>query len=167
YIPHEHGRATKNSSVDVPNVIPSWLSCAATAGWEKLQKYYPTSDGEVYLISTILDPRCKLEFFKISHWKREWTDRAKKCITEVWKKEYKPQTKAGNEANNPANPGSSVFANMYASRSTSSRIKSDDELVRYLWEKVVSPELTENDNGRVNGCLGWWKIHEAEFPNLS
>ncbi|CAG7816318.1 unnamed protein product, partial [Allacma fusca] len=88
----------------------------AECGWEKLKKYYPSSDGEAYIISTILDPRCKLEFFKNSNWRKEWIDNCKKTINEVWKKNY-----IGNESALPVvttnyvvqSESHSIFENMF------------------------------------------------------
>lgn len=41
-------RARKNNQVE----RPEWLINAAKKGWEKLQKYYPTSDGLVHIVAT-------------------------------------------------------------------------------------------------------------------
>jgi len=41
-----------SSSVPPKENVPEWLSRAAEKGWVKLQKYYPDSDGGVYVVGT-------------------------------------------------------------------------------------------------------------------
>lgn len=77
------GRAMQSEN-DPPNA-PEWLQEAAKQAYDKLNKYYPSSDGEIYVIGTgnvtsivflnlsiyllralfiVLDPRLKLDWHK-------------------------------------------------------------------------------------------------------
>lgn len=41
----------------------AFLVKAANLACTKLNKYYPTSDGLVYVVGTVLDPRCKMAWY--------------------------------------------------------------------------------------------------------
>ncbi|CAG7828063.1 unnamed protein product, partial [Allacma fusca] len=43
----------------------------------------------------------------------------------------------------------------------------EDELTKYLGQKAVCPQLLKKEVTGIDGVLGWWKIHENEFPNLA
>jgi hAT family C-terminal dimerisation region len=135
-------------------VFPDYIQEAAGAAWEKLDKYYPTSDGLSYIIGTMLDPRCKLDWYKALKFRAEILKKYKSAATDVWTLVYKPN-------------GSSVGAdsestNIFAKHMSKLRKVDDrDELQIYLAEKVVPSDVVKR------GALDWWKIHEGEFPNLS
>ncbi|CAG8675968.1 19085_t:CDS:2, partial [Racocetra fulgida] len=61
----------------------------AKAAKNKLKKYYPTTDGLVYIIGTILNPRHKLTYYK----EHEFDDYIKlynNQIKNLWKSKYQP-----------------------------------------------------------------------------
>ncbi|OXA39419.1 putative AC transposase [Folsomia candida] len=43
--------------------FPTWLRNAAKEANDKLERYYPSSKGLMYIAGTVLDPRCKTEWF--------------------------------------------------------------------------------------------------------
>ncbi|CAG7722730.1 unnamed protein product, partial [Allacma fusca] len=107
--------------------------------------------GEAYIISTVMDTRCKFELFKNANWKKEWIDASKNVVTNVWKKKYKwsvaesPTKPTNSEASN------SFFKNLFANTAK----KSDDgELSRYLSQKAVNPDLLDAEITGVDGTLG-------------
>ncbi|CAG7720964.1 unnamed protein product, partial [Allacma fusca] len=123
-----------------------------------LQKYYPTSDGEAYIVSTVLDPRCKLEFYKAAHWKKDWIDSSKKMVTDVWKSNYKGIDQPNDlelVSDQPSTSGS-IFENMFGS-SNANKKTIEDDLTRYLGSKTVHPDMLKKELTGIDGALGWWK----------
>ncbi|CAG7785244.1 unnamed protein product [Allacma fusca] len=64
---------------------------AATSACEKLNKYYPTSDGLVYVMGLLLDPRCKTEWYKSVGIPSKVSKQNKKMALDYWDKFYKPK----------------------------------------------------------------------------
>ncbi|CAG7820735.1 unnamed protein product, partial [Allacma fusca] len=50
---------------------------------------------------------------------------------------------------------------------TASKQSAEDDLARYLSQKTIHPDMLKKEVTGINGALGWWKIHETEFPRLS
>lgn len=76
--------ASKRMKRNTSNITsPPWLTQAAERGLEKLEKYYPLTDGLVYIVNT--------------GWPKESIDYSRKCISEVYKSQYKPKNTAQNE----------------------------------------------------------------------
>lgn len=76
----------------------------------------------------VLDPRCKLVWYKATGWPKEWIDHSRKAITELYKTHYKPKT------------------------------ATEDECKTYLSESVVDPDLLDKEKTGIDGVLGWWKV---------
>ncbi|CAG7824699.1 unnamed protein product [Allacma fusca] len=127
-----------------------------------------SSDGEVYIIATVLDPRCNLDFCKKANWKKEWIDNSKKVVTEIWKARYKGPDPgvSGSSADESDSRTTSIFDNMFGPASAS-RKTADDELNKYLSQKSVKSDMLKKELTGVDGALGWWKIHQTEYPRLS
>ncbi|KAJ6643740.1 hypothetical protein Bhyg_08705 [Pseudolycoriella hygida] len=153
---------------------PEWLVNAARNGWEKLKKYYPTSDGLVHIVAT--DPRYKLVWYKAIGWPKQWIDNARRLVTELYKTKYLPTYSNKDLDNNgiqakPTPPKTtdnthhSLFGDLVSQQmSTYQRISANDDLKRYLAENVVDPDMLIKERTGINGVLGWWKIHEKEYP---
>ncbi|EXX70016.1 hypothetical protein RirG_091230 [Rhizophagus irregularis DAOM 197198w] len=124
---------------------------AANNAKNKLQQYYPSSDGLVYVIATIIDLRHKLQYYIDNEFEVGYIDTYKKQIKELWLTEYKPKNNENDNQNN--NNQSSLAAYMFKKRKTSFT----NELEAYL------SEPPENFNMDV---LAFWKVHENKFPNL-
>ncbi|KAJ6639496.1 putative AC transposase, partial [Pseudolycoriella hygida] len=43
----------------------------------------------------------------------------------------------------------------------------DDVLKVYLAENVVDSEMLVKEKSGIDGALGWWKIHQKEYPTLA
>lgn len=64
---------------------------AALRGLICLNKYYAkTDESVVYRIAMMLHPAYKLDYFTTARWELEWIAEAKRVITEVWTRDYKP-----------------------------------------------------------------------------
>jgi hAT family C-terminal dimerisation region/Domain of unknown function (DUF4413) len=157
YIPDQN----KKSSTDSGNVneTPDWITAAAQSAWNKLEKYYPSSDGLVYVLGTVLDPRCKLDYYKSARFKQAVITKYRRQITEEWEILYKPKQTENvvSDAQNQPLQVSLFEKHM----SSFSKKEKKDELEIYLSQRVVSSDSVKN------GSLGWWKMHEEEFPNLA
>ncbi|KAJ6648282.1 putative AC transposase [Pseudolycoriella hygida] len=147
---------------------PAWLVEAAQRGLNKLEKCYPSSDGLVYIVGTVLDPRCKLLWYKATGWPKEWIDHCRKGVTELYKSQYK-RIDVESTTTAPSNGQTKHSFKDLFSKQTKQYQKSsaDDELKAYLSENVVDPDLLVKEKSGIDGVLGWWKIHQKEYPCLS
>ncbi|CAB4437317.1 unnamed protein product [Rhizophagus irregularis] len=59
---------------------------AANNAKNKLQQYYPSSDGLVYIIATIIDPRHKLQYYTDNEFEEDYIIAYKNQIKELWKR---------------------------------------------------------------------------------
>ncbi|CAG7785479.1 unnamed protein product, partial [Allacma fusca] len=125
---------------------------AATLACEKLNKYYPTSDGLVYVMGIVLDPRCKLKWHKTMKFADSVLKANRQMVVNHWKLFYKSTIQ----------PESVVPTSNDIIQSQMSLHKSGnkDELDQYLSEALV--KFTSGED-----VLTWWKIHETDYPNLS
>ncbi|CAG7819650.1 unnamed protein product [Allacma fusca] len=114
---------------------------------------------------TILDPRCKLEFFKNANCRKEWIDCSKKIVVDVWKNKYKV-TDVDEGVTADPKPSTLIFDNMFGC-ATASKKNLDDDLTRYLAHKPVHADRLQKDTTGIDGALGWWKIHQSKIPQLS
>ncbi|POG58024.1 hypothetical protein GLOIN_2v1427122, partial [Rhizophagus irregularis DAOM 181602=DAOM 197198] len=63
---------------------------AACNAMEKLKKYYQYTDGIIYTISTILDPRLKLTYYKDHNWEEKYITEARDDIKKLYDTTYAP-----------------------------------------------------------------------------
>ncbi|PKC54354.1 hypothetical protein RhiirA1_317887, partial [Rhizophagus irregularis] len=65
------------------------IRLAINKGINKLSTYYSkTDESELYYILTILDPRCKLNYYKKNNWEQKYIDKATNIITDKYKEIY-------------------------------------------------------------------------------
>ena len=69
---------------------PTFLLEAAKCACDKLNKYYPSSDGLAYIIGTVLDPRCKMVWYPSVKFENRVVKGYKRALNRCWAK-YKPQ----------------------------------------------------------------------------
>ncbi|CAG7718825.1 unnamed protein product [Allacma fusca] len=124
-----------------PNIL-----AAAKLACEKLNEYYPKSDGFVYLAGIVLDPRCKLEWHRSVGFK-SLVQGYKTTITKYWQKFYKPVQEMG--AEEPAT------ADIFERQMKRAKYDCKDELEKYL----SLPPIKSSD--LPNGVLTWWKEHSS------
>ncbi|CAG8625444.1 5051_t:CDS:2, partial [Diversispora eburnea] len=72
------------------NKLSTDINDAINLSIQKLDDYYPTSDGLVYIVTTILDPYLKLSYFKENNFDSNYIKTCKQQITDLWKRKYKP-----------------------------------------------------------------------------
>lgn len=110
----------------------------------------------------VLDPRCKLVWFKATGWPKEWIDYSRKSVNDLFKSKYKPKdgTSCENiEAQMVKESKNHLFKDLFIKQMKNfQKASSDDELKTYLSESVVDPELLEKEKSGIDGVLGWWKV---------
>lgn len=143
------------------NRNPDWLVDSAKKGLVKLEKYYPESDGKVYVIGTILHPGFKLDWYKHANWPEKWISNCKNIIFKEWNDYYKPKSSAPATSTETNSEGLDFFSALYNSQMANTSTSVKDELKKYLSEPTLKDPLKED------GLLTWWKCHELEYPYLS
>ncbi|ODM89477.1 Zinc finger BED domain-containing protein RICESLEEPER 3 [Orchesella cincta] len=151
-------------------VEEEWIRKAVSSAWDKLKKYYDSSESLVYVVATAMDPRFKLHWFEVA-WEKEYVDRAKSKLTNLWKSKYKHAISDPHKTNdttlapNPETASSQEcgIANVMAKRMEKFH-KQDDELKCFLKEPVILPSQISNG---ISGVLKWWKMRESDYPALS
>ncbi|CAG7832864.1 unnamed protein product, partial [Allacma fusca] len=128
------------------------ICSAAAVACDKLNKYYPTSDGLVYVMGLILDPRCKLEWYKCVGIPSQVAKSNKKMALQHWDTFYKPRNAEMYSVEEPLD----ILASQVKRAKTDRR----DEFREYLSMPTV-------ESVKDNDCLTWWKEHEQSFPSLA
>ncbi|CAG7815583.1 unnamed protein product, partial [Allacma fusca] len=128
------------------------ICSAAAAACDKLNKYYPTSDGLVYVMGLILDPRCKLEWYKCVGIPSQVAKSNKKMALQHWDTFYKPRNAEMYSVEEPLD----ILASQVKRAKTDRR----DEFREYLSMPTV-------ESVKDNDCLTWWKEHAQSFPALA
>ncbi|CAG7726899.1 unnamed protein product [Allacma fusca] len=130
----------------------SAILSAAKKACEKLNDYYPKSDGLVYVVGIVLDPRCKLDWHKSVGYKN-MVPSYKALVTKCWRSFYKSTEESPKDDD--------VVLDVFERQMKRAKYDSRDELEKYLSDgPVKSSDLP-------NGVLSWWKDHENIYPNLS
>ncbi|KAF8811031.1 hypothetical protein BYT27DRAFT_7008139, partial [Phlegmacium glaucopus] len=77
-------------TASINSKIPASIRAAASLSKKTLNRYYERSDcSKVYHIAMVLDPRCKLEYFKTAKWEREWIDEAERLTRQEYINSYR------------------------------------------------------------------------------
>lgn len=85
------------------------VRAAALRGLIMLNKYYAkTDESVVYRIAMMLHPAYKLDYFAKAKWEVTWITEAKRVITEVWLRDYKPAVAAAAAAADSAEDSSKM-----------------------------------------------------------
>ncbi|CAJ0856590.1 1087_t:CDS:2, partial [Entrophospora sp. SA101] len=125
------------------------IVAVANRAKDKIQKYYPTLDGLVYVNATVIDSRLKMEYYNDN------------------------ETQEQIATNQPVNT-SSPLANHMLKKSTNQPVNTSSPLANHMLKKckfVCANELdTYLNSSSANldiDILLFWKLHESEYPNLS
>lgn len=121
------------------------LVTAALNAITKLNKYYPSSDGLVYVIGTILDPRCKLALFttNTTTFPKDLTKNYKSALKNTWKLYYKPNWRAVNAIGSEKGDSHSnekkldTQEDLFAIHLKKAKLDNRDELQLYLAQSIV------------------------------
>ncbi|CAB4383547.1 unnamed protein product [Rhizophagus irregularis] len=133
------------------NNIRIEIKNAATAAKNKIEEYYPTTGGHIYIIATAMDPRLKLQYYDDNDWEAEYILEAKKIVTDIWNNFYKNNIDISQSSDNLEDD---LLSHIFKKRKT----ERDDELKSYFREPTIS---------KSTDVLAWWKVQEANYPNLS
>ncbi|KAJ6644047.1 hypothetical protein Bhyg_09013, partial [Pseudolycoriella hygida] len=128
----------------------------------------------VYLVhplnsrTLVLDPRCKLLWYKATGWPKEWIVHCRKGVTQLYKSQYK-RIDVESTTTAPSNDQTKhLFKDLFSKQMKQyQKSSADDELKAYLSENVVDPDLLVKEKSGIDGVLGWWKILQKEYPCLS
>ncbi|CAJ0636096.1 9787_t:CDS:2 [Entrophospora sp. SA101] len=134
------------SNFEQPNVVD-----AAKKAQEKLQKYYPMSDGLVYVIAAIIDPHLKIEYYIDNEFGNNYIEIYKNQIKKLWES-YIPNNQH-EEVQNDKKP-SALAPHMQKKHKHSN----DDELKIFLNSSTINFD---------SDVLEFWKLHKIEYPHLS
>ncbi|CAB5370059.1 unnamed protein product [Rhizophagus irregularis] len=127
---------------------------AACNAMEKLKKYYQYTDGIIYTISTILDPRLKLTYYKDHNWEEKYITEARDDIKKLYDTTYAPRIDQ-NIQDEDLTADDDLLSHIYKKRRTS---RNESELDLYLGSPIVPGEVD---------LLQWWKMNESQYPHLA
>ncbi|CAB5382253.1 unnamed protein product [Rhizophagus irregularis] len=118
----------------------------------KLLEYY-NKTNDTYLISTILDPRLKLKYYKDHNWEEILVNTIYQKFVNIYNKFY-ASTKPEVLNNTSEIKEKSVMSRVFKRRN----IEYIDEIQTYLSLSLMNEETDP---------LEWWKVNESQFPHLS
>ncbi|CAB4431899.1 unnamed protein product [Rhizophagus irregularis] len=136
------------------NNIRIEIKNAATAAKNKIEEYYPTTGGHIYIIATAMDPRLKLQYYDDNDWEAEYILEAKKIVTDIWNNFYKNNIDISQSSDNLEDD---LLSHIFKKRKKR-KTERDDELKSYFREPTIS---------KSTDVLAWWKVQEANYSNLS
>ena len=139
---------------------------ALDTAWTKLDKYYGETDKyPVYIITTMLDPRMKYEYFE-RQWREDWLDDAK-CKMQAAFNQYWSEMELPSTTSSPVHTDSDDDEDefdIYRWRFGDMKHR-EDELTRYL--KALRLELMTVDENDAFDVLELWKGNSKEWPTLA
>ncbi|CAB5351889.1 unnamed protein product [Rhizophagus irregularis] len=118
----------------------------------KLLEYY-NKTNDTYLISTILDPRLKLKYYKDHNWEETLVNTIYQKFVNIYNKFY-ASTKPEVLNNTSEIKEKSVMSRVFKRRN----IEYINEIQTYLSLSLMNEETDP---------LEWWKVNESQFPHLS
>ncbi|KIK05202.1 hypothetical protein K443DRAFT_40491, partial [Laccaria amethystina LaAM-08-1] len=78
------------TTASVNSKLPTSIRAAASLSKKTLNRYYEHLDcSKVYCIAMVLDPCCKLKYFKTAKWEKEWIDEAERLTRQEYIKSYR------------------------------------------------------------------------------
>ncbi|CAB5357790.1 unnamed protein product [Rhizophagus irregularis] len=117
----------------------------------KLLEYY-NKTNDTYLISTILDLKLKLKYYKDHNWEETLVNTIYQKFVNIYNKFY-ASTKPEVLNNTSEIKGKSVMSHVFKWRN----IEYIDEIQTYLSLSLMNEETDP---------LEWWKVNESQFPHL-
>jgi hypothetical protein len=114
----------------------------------------------MYVVSLILDPRMKYDYFE-RNWKKEWLPDMKEKMKSVWE-EYGRHVSVSPMMSSEGTEDLSFDINKWRFGSTRLLV---DELTRYLDAPLLVLDTKEANN--TFNAIRWWKGNMQEFPILA
>ncbi|CAG7819475.1 unnamed protein product [Allacma fusca] len=119
---------------------------AAEAACDKLNKYYPDSDGLVYIMGLVCDPRCKLQWYRIVGISKQVISQNKQTALSYWNEYYNVS-----EDETVVDETTSSSNNLIAAQMSNRKGTRIDEFKSFLTAPVV-------DALKYDNALHWWKV---------
>ena len=142
--------------------LDSPFQIALNYTWGILNKYYSETDKcRMYVVSLVLDPRMKYDYFEWN-WKKEWIQDMKEKMRSVWE-ECEGQPSLAMATSPAAASDVSPFDVNRWRFGTTKQVQ--DELTRYLDAPLLVLESLEA-NESFN-AMKWWTGNMQEFPVLA
>lgn len=115
----------------------------------------------------MLDPRCKLLWYKATGWPKDWIEYCRKSVTELYKSQYKSKSSNDVEPMDLQNGKEKhLFKDVFNQQMKKfQKTSADDELKAYLTDNVIDPDLLIKEKTGIDGALGWWKVCVIRFVN--
>ena len=149
----------KSSDIRSPD---SPFQLALDHAWGILNKYYSETDKcRMYIVSLVLDPRMKYDYFE-RNWKKKWIRDMKEKMRSVWE-ECDGQPSSAITTSPTVIADTSPFDVNKWRFGTAKPVR--DELTRYLDAPLLvldSPEANESFD-----AMKWWTGNMQEFPVLA
>ncbi|CAB5198761.1 unnamed protein product [Rhizophagus irregularis] len=89
------------------------IKIVAKNAMEKIQKYYHYTSALVYNISTVLDPRLKLQYYKDNDWEEEYITEIRTSIFNIYNTQYAPSLSMTIESDRNSEPNDNLFHHIY------------------------------------------------------
>jgi hAT family C-terminal dimerisation region len=129
----------------------SVIKRALEAAHAKLCTHYRKTWANMYTIATILDPRCRTEYFQVNHWEESLMDAAKAAVQRVMRA-YGATTPQPDKAHK-GKFREEIFEGMKRRL-----VQEEDE-----FEKYLSAQADDDDTN----VLEWWRLHAGSYPYLA
>jgi hAT family C-terminal dimerisation region len=143
---------------------PDAVKTAANAAIDKLKGYYSGTEAEIYPVSTILDPRFKLNYYFEHGWEQKWIQSALATFNGAYERYHTPPVPGACGEASVESSDDSYDEDMDEDRGMMMhfvkrrRIAEHDEFKEYLSAPVVTPETD---------ILQWWKANAGVYPCLA
>ena len=150
----------KSAEVRTPDVP---FQAALDHAWSILNKYYEeTNECRMYIVSIVLDPRMKYDYFE-RNWPKKWMNDVKDKMQSVWKEYGGHMTSTSLPSESEVDKESPEFTiNKWRFGNTRPVV---NELAKYLRAPLLVLETKEaNENFDI---MKWWKGNMQEFPILA
>ena len=131
------------------------LTNALRAAHGELCKFYSDTWARMYIISVVLDPRFKMEYFEANNWEPFMMDHAKRAMEWATEEYGTAATQAGQTSIAVCSKFECTHTAKMMKRR---RVQKESELARYL-----RAPLADDDED----ILAWWKQHTREYPCLA
>ena len=130
------------------------IRAATRAALEKIQTYYSKTVADVYAVTTILDPRFKLQYYKENDWEQRWIDEAVESFRNAYAYYRDPSAPRTGERLPVDHDNTDLMETVFRRRPT----ENPDELDEYLSAPAAN---TGTD------VLQWWKTNATTYPCLA
>ena len=137
------------------------LTAALQAAHSKLHGYYATLWAGMYAIAVILDPRLKMDYYKVNNWEPELVGHAKRALLHAIEV-YEAATPPSDHVDIAAHAAHTAHA-----ESRMDRVFQAVKRQRTQEESEVDSYLAGNMADKNVNVLEWWKHNSDTYPCLA